>query len=243
MIAMWPIASVWSEASRPARLNSIRSPSPSANPGNVRGAMKAASAARAQAPPRRAIARAAATARTVAATVAWTATQRLFSKAATISGELVVSSPYQRSERPSGGKRSDIPLVSEVTSTIIVGPISRIRARALSPPNTSANDQRSRRERQDSTARRTPGLGGMSVARRGAPHQTKAEDHAQHRDQQDHRERGGERPVVRLDGLLVEMERHEDHAPAADQGLGDESPDRAGEHQQRAGHSSGHAER
>src|SRR3984957_2949659 len=243
MIAIWPIASVSSEGSSPARLNSIRRPSPSASPGNVRGAMKAASAPRAQMPLRRAIASAAATASRVAATVAWTATRTLFSKATTISGELVASTPYQRSEKPSGGNRSVIPAVNEVMRTITVGAINSVSATAATPPNTSANDQRSRRERQGSTARGTDISGGITMPRRGAPRQTKPQDHEQHRDQQDHRERRGERPVVRLNRLLVEMKGHEDQAAAADQGLRDERADRTDEHQHRAGDQPGQAER
>src|SRR5262249_36758549 len=136
---------------------------------------------------------------------------------------------YQRNDRPSGGNRSDCDAVSEVSSTIRLGPMSTMMATAVSVPNTSRNDTLSQ-----STAAAGAGassLGTLSMGMAGlrvghdAGEQIEQRDDHQYRDHEDDRNRRRERPIVGTDRLLINVQRHVDEARAADQGLGDEGGD------------------
>src|SRR5262249_37697893 len=122
---------------------------PKASAGSSSGDMNSRSNSRAAALRERAIASEAAVPRTAEIAVVQNATTRLVQAARCIwSGSS--SALYEGGERPSGGTRSDCEAVSEVSSTIRLGPMRNTTATAVS----AANVKRSERLSQSTNALR-----------------------------------------------------------------------------------------
>src|SRR5258706_13768919 len=93
------------------------------------------------------------------------------------------------------------------------GGTSSSTATAPASPNTAAKDQRS--SRAPRLSRAWPASLAMRERAIAATHEVDGGDDGQHRDQQDHGDRGGEPVVVGLDRPLVHVLRHQHELAAA----------------------------
>src|SRR5580704_11956520 len=99
---------------------------------------------------------------------------------------------YQRSESPSGGNFNDCEAVSEVRTTIRLGPTRKIIATTVSAVNVRRNDSASQ-SRVDLSL----GIGSRDM--RESIEQSQGNQHGEH---EYDRDRCSERPVVGADRLL-----------------------------------------
>src|ERR1700738_1228526 len=67
-------------------------------------------------------------------------------------------------------------------------------------------------------------------------------DHHENADEQDHCDGGSKRIILRLDRLLVDIERHVHQLPAADKRLDDKGADCSGEDEKRAAEKTRHGQ-
>src|ERR1041384_6593397 len=199
---------------KPSLLTNTSAAKPNASAGNSSGDMNSTSAARTHFDRLRAIASEAAVPSTTAITVVQNATTRL-AQAARCIWSASSSAQYQRSDSPLGGKRSDSEGVNEVRITTMVGPIRNTIATSASAPNSTRSE----------SASMSAAASGVRIGLAPPPDRAEHADDDQHGHHEDDRERGRERPIVRADRLLVDVERHVDQPRAADQRLRDECGD------------------
>src|SRR5262249_52513359 len=186
----------------------ISAAKPKASAGSSSGDMNRRSTARMSGERLRAMPSAAAVPSTTEITVVQNATTRLFQAAACI-WSASISAAYQRSDSPSCGNFSDCDAVSEVSSTISVGPTRKTMATAASAPNT---------RRMESASQSMA----LCIRLALAADQVEDGDGGEHGEHENHRDRRRERPVVRADRLLIDVQRHVDEPRAAYQRLGHE---------------------
>src|SRR5471032_2450689 len=110
------------------------------------------------------------------------------------------SAMYQRKEKPGGGNLSDSDEVSDVIRTMMVGAIRKTMAKIAAAANATRSE----------AASQSMACLGAGIGLAPPPQRTQNADDDQHRNHEDHRNRGRERPVVGADRLLVNMQRHID---------------------------------